>query len=196
MALNEVLGLLLPVASTCLAWPHPRQASGAAVALQCQSVAAGSVPGPASLRLTSPWRRSKQNLNTDDKLKAYLTDIMQINARSLVLRKLEIWNQNCRSPPCPWAAAVPTFIGRSIPREALAKTSERTERHCGVQTIWQGRGSRGRSSGWGWDMASATRRRSGRSHRARQAISYVLAMSYDHIVGNTVCRIYLTLRQS
>ena len=66
----------------------------------------------------------------------------------------------------------------------------------GVQTIWQGRGSRGRSSGWGWDMASATRRRSGRSHRARQAISYVIAMSYDHIVRNTVCRIYLTLRQS
>lgn len=45
-------------------------------------------------------------------------------------------------------------------------------------------------------MASATRRRSGRSHRARQAISYVIAMSYDHIVRNTGCRIYLTLRQS
>jgi hypothetical protein len=70
------------------------------------------------------------------------------------------------------------------------------DHHNGVQTIWQGRGSRGRSSGWGWAMASATRRRSGRSHRARQAISYVIAMSYDHIVGNTVRRIYLTLRQS
>jgi hypothetical protein len=130
MALNEVLGLILPFASTCLAWPHPRQASGAAVALHCQSVAAGSAPGPA--RLTSPWRRSKQNLNTDDTLKAYLTDIMcqrrlpafvvefnkaivllWIKARSLVLLKLEIWNQDC--PPCPWAAAVTTFIGCSIP---------------------------------------------------------------------------------
>ena len=74
--------------------------------------------------------------------------------------------------------------------------NERTERHCGVQTIWQGRESRGRSSERGWDMASATRRRSGRSHRARQAILYVIAMSYGHIVCNTRYRIYLTLRQS
>jgi hypothetical protein len=65
------------------------------------------------------------------------------------------------------------------------------DHHNGVQTIWQGRGSRGRSSGWGWTMASATRRRSGRSHRARQAISYVIAMSYDHIVRNTVSMSYL-----
>jgi hypothetical protein len=65
------------------------------------------------------------------------------------------------------------------------------DHHNGVQTIWQGRGSRGRSSGWGWTMASATRRRSGRSHRARQAISYVIAMLYDHIVRNTVSMSYL-----
>ena len=50
MALNEVLGLLLPVASTLLGMTS---SSGAAVALQCQSVAAaGIAPGPA--RLTSP----------------------------------------------------------------------------------------------------------------------------------------------
>ncbi len=57
----------------------------AAVAQQCQSVAtgpAGSAPWPTN-RLAS-LSESKQN--TNDKLKAYLTDIMWIITRSLVLR--------------------------------------------------------------------------------------------------------------
>ena len=84
MALNEVLGLLLPVA-----WHDLTQVMSlpqAAVALQCQSVSAG----PARARdseytcITSQCRltsRSKQN--TDDTLKAYLTasDIMWIIAK-------------------------------------------------------------------------------------------------------------------
>ncbi len=58
----------------------------AAVAPQCQSVAsgpAGSAPGPANT--LASLTESKQN--TNDKLKAYLTDIMWIITRSsLVLR--------------------------------------------------------------------------------------------------------------
>ena len=57
----------------------------AAVAQQCQSVAAGpagSAPGPANT--LASLAESKQN--TDDKLKAYLTDIMWIITRSQVLR--------------------------------------------------------------------------------------------------------------
>jgi hypothetical protein len=52
---------------------------------ECQSVAtgpAGSAPGP--VNTLASLAESKQN--TNDKLKAYLTDIMWIIARSLVLR--------------------------------------------------------------------------------------------------------------
>ncbi len=57
----------------------------AAVALQCQSVAAGpagSAPGPTNTLASLP--ESKQN--TNDKLNAYSTDIIWIITRSLVLR--------------------------------------------------------------------------------------------------------------
>ena len=61
------------------------------MALQCQSVAAGPALGPTASTLASLLvAESRSEQNTDDKLKAYLTDIMQINARSLVLRKLDI----------------------------------------------------------------------------------------------------------
>jgi hypothetical protein len=70
-----------PKSSVCR--PH------AAVAQQCQSVAAGlagSAPGPTNT--LASLAGSKQN--TNDKLKAYLTDIMwlitRIVTRSLVLR--------------------------------------------------------------------------------------------------------------
>jgi hypothetical protein len=57
----------------------------AAVAQQCQSVAsgpAGSAPGPANI--LASLAESKQN--TNDKLIAYLTEIIWIITRSLVLR--------------------------------------------------------------------------------------------------------------
>ena len=57
----------------------------AAVTQQCQSVAdapAGSAPGPANT--LASLAESKQN--TNDKLKAYSTDIMWIITRSLVLQ--------------------------------------------------------------------------------------------------------------
>jgi hypothetical protein len=61
--------------------------SQAAVAPLCQSVAAaGSASGPAST--LASLAESKQN--TNDKVKAYLTDIMWIITRSLVQRYLEI----------------------------------------------------------------------------------------------------------
>ncbi len=56
----------------------------AAVAQQCQSVAAGpvgSAPGPTNT--LASLAKSKQN--TNDKLNAYSTDIMGIITRSLVL---------------------------------------------------------------------------------------------------------------
>ena len=75
MALNEVLGLLLPVA-----WHDLTQVISlpqAAVALQCQSVAAGPAIGPTASTLASLLvAESLSEQNTDDKLKAYLTDIM------------------------------------------------------------------------------------------------------------------------
>ena len=57
----------------------------AAVAQQCQSVAAGpagSAPGPANT--LASLAECKQD--TNDKVKAYLTDIIWIITRSLVLR--------------------------------------------------------------------------------------------------------------
>ncbi len=57
----------------------------AAVAPQCQSVAAGpagSAPGPANT--LASLAESKQD--TNDKMTSYLTDIIWIIARSLVLR--------------------------------------------------------------------------------------------------------------
>ncbi len=90
MALNEKLGLLLPVAWHDLTKVISLQASGSCGPAVSVS---GRWPCPraskhtcitTSCRLTS---RSEQN--TDDTLKAYLTDIMWIIARSLALRKLE-----------------------------------------------------------------------------------------------------------
>ncbi len=57
----------------------------AAVAQQCQSVAAGpagSAPGPANTLVS--LAECKQD--TNDKVKAYLTDIIWIITRSLILR--------------------------------------------------------------------------------------------------------------
>jgi hypothetical protein len=61
----------------------------AAVAPQCQSVAsgpAGSLAAPGPANTLASLAESKQTRNTNDKLKAYLTDIMWIITRSLVLR--------------------------------------------------------------------------------------------------------------
>ena len=47
------------------------------MALQCQSVAAGPALGPTASTLASLLvAESRSEQNTDDKLKAYLTDIM------------------------------------------------------------------------------------------------------------------------
>ncbi len=57
----------------------------AAVAPHCQSVAsgpAGSAPGPTNTLAS----RAESKQNTNDKLKAYSTEIMWIITRSLVLR--------------------------------------------------------------------------------------------------------------
>ena len=93
MALNEVLGLLLPVAYVLgswhdLVWCQVIQALCRPVAPQCQSVAAGRAwpgwfcPGPANLLASLA--------ESHGKLKAYLTDIMWIITISLVLRSLKI----------------------------------------------------------------------------------------------------------
>jgi hypothetical protein len=92
MALNEVPGipqhyycLLLGMTSRDLDAKSSVCRPQAAVAQQCQSVAAGpagSAPGPTNT--IASLAESKQN--TNDKLKAYSTDIMWIITGSLVLR--------------------------------------------------------------------------------------------------------------
>jgi hypothetical protein len=77
--------LLIGMASCDLYVKSPVCRPQAAVAPQCQSVAAGpagSAPGPTNT--LASLAESKQN--TNDKLKAYSTDIMWIMTRSLVLR--------------------------------------------------------------------------------------------------------------
>ncbi len=89
MALNEVPGLLLPVAWHDLVWSWCQVISLQALGScgpQCQSVAAGpagSAPGPGANTLAS-LAECKQD--TNNKVKAHLTDVIWIITRSLVLR--------------------------------------------------------------------------------------------------------------
>jgi hypothetical protein len=86
MALNDVTGLLLPFAWHDLTHVISLQASGSC-GRQCQSVAAGPAPGPVPASTLTSLLVAESKQNTDDKLKAYLTDIMWIIAAgSLVLR--------------------------------------------------------------------------------------------------------------
>ncbi len=85
MALNDVTGLLLPVALHDLTLVISLKASGSC-GPQCHSVVAGPAPGPEPASTLAPLLVAESKQNTDDKLKAYLTDIMRMIARSLVLR--------------------------------------------------------------------------------------------------------------
>jgi hypothetical protein len=85
MKCQDYYCLLLGMTSCDLDAKSPVCKQQVAVAQQCQYVAAGpagSAPGPTNT--LASLADCKQN--TDDKLKAYPTDIMWIITRSLVLR--------------------------------------------------------------------------------------------------------------
>jgi hypothetical protein len=120
MSLNEVPGLLLP-----LAWHDLVRSWCQVISLQasgsCAAGPAGSAPGPANT--LASLVESKQN--TNDKLKAYLTDIMWIITRSLVLRLLEIRTAHRDRP------AVHTRAGALQQQKAAELQQERASRPSG-----------------------------------------------------------------